>query len=677
MFQNATQFGIRGGHFTNVQGNLNLQPYFSNAGVVAAAAAAASAPTMAISSAPTTPTAVYSESQNYTSLLLRQGRGFPLYIPAPPVNLSAAYRRNGVAIGDVGRVTPEGSFDFFFNIYLPHGHTINANTPPDFEPLDIYESVDVVQHDYEPGNYVANPAVQETSSEYPDFPGGDFVFDCQGPDGAVLTLPHGAHLEKLENLESMRRYAAKNAESWYQYVNQTRGRGLSNGSLYLVTGWEKAESWGMATFQDVSVQKQFQLSFRPTTDAEHGYRYRWQGAHSHRKYADPRTEDLNQTTFIHAFAISVCSGIWGKLFGAETCQLVDSSTFTDSSGRSFIPFGSSSGSSSIWSFLGGNSSSSSGGRQNAAQASPHGNGIVSTAFPVPMAVHPSQLIHQHILRKAPNAKVVITHDDDWRDLFKDDFGRQLDLSTLKQALTNHFDVVEEDCFAFLRANVSAFVSQVSQPVPKAVTQHVDEHLLNSAPEQSETAPRTVFTDYMALEPATGTARTTSTHTTSAHGLAPRSQSFGEHLLPSSDEPFLFPSARSRRRAHSDNAFPSSILAGLRFNSYDLDPFALEDDFSPSSDSPSKPSLYPIYTGPCLPRQSNHAAQTIPIPLSPSQGSLCTSSPRSVPASPNRPELHDTSLLSSTPDRSLLTRTGGSPGSPIVPRGSSPEVHTFC
>ncbi|KAK6984226.1 hypothetical protein R3P38DRAFT_2576213 [Favolaschia claudopus] len=407
----------------------------------------------------------YSESENYTSLLLRQGRGFPLYIPAPPANLSAAYRRDGVAIGDVGRVTPEGSFDFFFNIYLPHGHTINVNTPPDFEPLRKYESVDVTQHDYDPGNYVASPAVQETSSDYPDFPGGDFVFDCQGPEGAVLTLPHGAHLEKLENLESMRRYAAKNAESWYKYVNETRGRGLSNGSLYLVTGWEKAESWGMATFQDVPVQKEFQLSFRPTVDAEHGYRYRWQGAHSHRKYADPRAEYLNQTMFIHAFAISVCSGIWGKLFGTETCQLVNSSTFADAAGRTFIPYGSSSAysGSSVWSFFGGGYSN--GGRQSTAQASFPRDGMVSTAFPVPMAIHPSQVIHHHILREAPNARVVITHDDDWRDIFRDvgficvidaksahlrqNTTTKLNSFLVEQTISDLFDVVEEDGQSFV------------------------------------------------------------------------------------------------------------------------------------------------------------------------------------------------------------------------------------
>jgi hypothetical protein len=211
------------------------------------------------------------------------------------------------------------------------------------------------------------------------FPGGEFTFNCWGPSGAVLALPHGSHLEKLENVESMRRYAAKHAESWYKYVNETRGRGLVNGNLLLVTGWEKAESWGMAFYQDVI--SGFQLAFGPTADAANRYRYRWHGTHCRRKHADSHPVDgtpLNQTTFIHAFAISVCEGIWGKLFGVEICQPADSSTFQDKPGRGFIPY-QSRGSSFGWSFFFG--SSHSGGKQYSEQAP--GDGLLSDASPIP------------------------------------------------------------------------------------------------------------------------------------------------------------------------------------------------------------------------------------------------------------------------------------------------------
>ncbi|KAJ7603735.1 hypothetical protein FB45DRAFT_709836, partial [Roridomyces roridus] len=75
-------------------------------------------------------------SQCYCNQLLFQGRGFPLYVPAPQGNLPPDYKHHGVSIGDVGTVTPQGVFRFFFNIYLPAEHPINHNDVPDnFSPL--------------------------------------------------------------------------------------------------------------------------------------------------------------------------------------------------------------------------------------------------------------------------------------------------------------------------------------------------------------------------------------------------------------------------------------------------------------------------------------------------------------------------------------------------------------
>ncbi|KAJ7870368.1 hypothetical protein B0H13DRAFT_1522488, partial [Mycena leptocephala] len=183
------------------------------------------------------------ESEIYCNQLLRRKRGFPLYDPEPRQSLPAEYRSSGVAIGDVGRVTPEGTFDFFFNIFLPADHPININNvPEDFCPLAPYASDRDLYHKvYPPGVHVSTSSVEMLHL-------GDFVFRCCAPQGAVLALPYGSHLKKLDNLEPMREYAVANAERWYRYINGPRGRGLANGLLYLVTGWEKAHSWGMASF---------------------------------------------------------------------------------------------------------------------------------------------------------------------------------------------------------------------------------------------------------------------------------------------------------------------------------------------------------------------------------------------------------------------------------------------
>ncbi|KAF7366787.1 hypothetical protein MSAN_00937000 [Mycena sanguinolenta] len=372
------------------------------------------------------------ESQNYCSLLLRQGRGFPLYDPDPQPSLSATHPA-GVAIGDIGAITSEGGFDFLFNIY--RGAEDPIKVPKDFVPLPLYDLDDISHHDFHPGNCVSTSSVREES--------GDF---SQGPEGAVLALPHGAHRERLKNLKNVRDYAARHAETWYEYANGTRGRELVNGSLYLVTGWEKAESWGMASFRDTSLENElFKLSFKPTQDAPI-YEYRWNRVHCHRKQADSKGTPLNQTTFIHAFAISVCEGIWSKLFGIKVCQPVDSSTLATLSGRSFVPHGSQS-SSTLWSLFFGNGGNG-GGKQCAESASPPSNGLVTDAFPVPKIIHPSQMIHEHILREASQARVVITHDDDWCDVFKEDSLKTY--SELQQAIFDRSELMQEDDVVFLK-----------------------------------------------------------------------------------------------------------------------------------------------------------------------------------------------------------------------------------
>lgn len=100
--------------------------------------------------------------------MVRRKRGFPLYEPAPQINLPTEYQTHGVSIGDVGSVTPEGIFDFFFNIFLPPEHPINGNhTPDDFSPIPLYESVDISYLSYGPGSYVSSPAVRKLDFDAP------------------------------------------------------------------------------------------------------------------------------------------------------------------------------------------------------------------------------------------------------------------------------------------------------------------------------------------------------------------------------------------------------------------------------------------------------------------------------------------------------------------------------
>ncbi|KAJ7862723.1 hypothetical protein B0H13DRAFT_1638528, partial [Mycena leptocephala] len=220
--------------------------------------------------------------------------------------------------------------------------------------------------------------------------GGDFVFSCYSPQGAVLALPHGSRLQKLDNLENMRAYAAKHASSWYKYVNGTRGRGLENGDLYLITGCEKVQSWGMASYH--TSREEFYISFKPTTGSGTPYKpYHWSGTPGQRNPSRKKSHDppspnapVNQTIFLHGWAISLPTGLWGKLFGTvETSSIVDfqSRSRLNSTGGSSLASSLSSFSWSLNLFGGGGAT---GGNHHATR---NGDGVLSDFSPTARVPH--------------------------------------------------------------------------------------------------------------------------------------------------------------------------------------------------------------------------------------------------------------------------------------------------
>ncbi|KAJ7817996.1 hypothetical protein B0H14DRAFT_2840790 [Mycena olivaceomarginata] len=382
-------------------------------------------------------TAMYTDSGCYSSQLLRRGRGFPLYVPGPQPNLPPEYQRIGVAIGDVCRLTPEGILEFFFNIYLPPNHPINVGNVPDgFSPLEPYGSRDMLSLEFPAGNHVSSPSVQKQDIQPSsnELPGVEYVFHCKAPQGAVLALPHGSHFKKLGRIERMRRYAANNAERWYKYLNDDRECGLANGALYLITGVEKSRSWGIAGFQHVTMQTEFPLSFTPAI--RDAYHWALSGPATTKAWGSVtiRDEPLNQTVFVHGLSISLGTGIWGRLVkGIEVCQIVDSHLGHTS--REFVP-SASQGILSSWllGLLGGRGQQ----EKQGAGGSKNPNDVAVCEFPPASPVfHPSQVINEYLLTKFPNATVVMSHDDAWRDILRSD-------NEASTVLTN-FDLLRQIC----------------------------------------------------------------------------------------------------------------------------------------------------------------------------------------------------------------------------------------
>jgi len=74
-------------------------------------------------------------------------------------------------------------------------------------------------------------------------------------------MPDGATTEDLLNHKLVKKYIAKNAESWYTYIREKRGREVENGDIRLVVGFDKVASWGIATFAS-SVEERVRLEFK-------------------------------------------------------------------------------------------------------------------------------------------------------------------------------------------------------------------------------------------------------------------------------------------------------------------------------------------------------------------------------------------------------------------------------
>ncbi|KAJ7592698.1 hypothetical protein C8J56DRAFT_741653, partial [Mycena floridula] len=101
-------------------------------------------------------------------------------------------------------------------------------------------------------------------------------------------------------------HAFKHAVSWYRFVNNTLGREVRNSSLYLITGWDKAASWGVASFSDCEADGSVSLKFLVIApDGDNHLSYTWQ-THNSIAHRTGATEDgtQNNCVFLRGFRIA-------------------------------------------------------------------------------------------------------------------------------------------------------------------------------------------------------------------------------------------------------------------------------------------------------------------------------------------------------------------------------------
>ncbi|KDR69316.1 hypothetical protein GALMADRAFT_77705 [Galerina marginata CBS 339.88] len=247
-------------------------------------------------------------AETYSHALLLHGHGFPIWHPPGDIGKPVEYLQKGVRIGDVGVIDKDGIFDFRFNIFLTPDDPVHARSAPrEFKPINppLHHS----EVKYDPGYFKAGDVVASKGIE---------VTRHSEKEGAILVLPDGASREDLISTGRFHEYAKRNAPHWYQVINGYGGVVHTNGSLFLVTGCDKATDWATASFPYHPGNSETLVDLRYTWQPD--YEPPWDGGTAVTKfYAPPsfkKVPDIgdrkNQCVFVRGMRISLSETSWSK-----------------------------------------------------------------------------------------------------------------------------------------------------------------------------------------------------------------------------------------------------------------------------------------------------------------------------------------------------------------------------
>ncbi|KAJ6492852.1 hypothetical protein C8R47DRAFT_424145 [Mycena vitilis] len=366
--------------------------------------------------------------------MLNQGHGYPLARPLS-TTFPVAYLRRGISIGDVGLVREDGMFDFLFNIYLPADHPINdgvRNVPTDFAPLDEPPQVDILECEYRPGSHLTNgfERMVTSSSEF----SAALSFRSTSMFGAICGLPCGSKVKRLTYLDKLRQYAMSRAASWYNYAIVKRGRLLTNGSLYLVTGTEKSDSWGIACIRQLYQGGSCMHLMHGKSHDQNSPCY-WLHSSSHTGEFTNQPNDFdvhgrqNQTLFLHGFKIGLGAAEWTRAMGRYRSVLIHHDPRTSWIARLFACM-------PTW----------------LVSVLWHWPSWFAKAYFAPFRhqfFHPSMILTEYLLGRVPEASSVVIHDDDWAALLRNNEPEPPDAAELLRRARKCFRITREDGGAYL------------------------------------------------------------------------------------------------------------------------------------------------------------------------------------------------------------------------------------
>lgn len=145
----------------------------------------------------------------------------------------------------------------------------------------------------------------------------NYEFTLTSKEGALLILPEGAERYYLRNQRPFLEEAIQHAIDWYDFAEQRLGRIISHDSLYLITGFYKARSWALASYQQSSGAGEVYAQFKATQVGGGNITtsYTWETTHALDWRVGPSNQyyngTANQSVFIQGFKIAVRTNILG------------------------------------------------------------------------------------------------------------------------------------------------------------------------------------------------------------------------------------------------------------------------------------------------------------------------------------------------------------------------------
>ncbi|KAJ8088476.1 hypothetical protein PM082_022549 [Marasmius tenuissimus] len=192
--------------------------------------------------------------QLYASLLSTCRLGYPLWKPSP--RRTAAGKEYLINIGDVGVCSDLDPFHTLFNI--THGDQV----PEDADPLCDVEKDITVDAEYHGGlEILAKPkgAILEQRGE-----SSVFTFELSEKEGALLMLPRGGVLKKLQNTHRFKTRIQSHWRQWYDFAEKAGDLDESQ-TLCLLTGIERCSTWAMAGWDAKSSRSHNKTDFLKLT----------------------------------------------------------------------------------------------------------------------------------------------------------------------------------------------------------------------------------------------------------------------------------------------------------------------------------------------------------------------------------------------------------------------------